>query len=145
MIPAVSIAARAAVVAWLAGSLAACSTSAPSRPAPPPQLVNELQELSADGTPTQAFPQYWKRNTLIIDLQAAASSGKLTLRPRDGHKWPVRLAFRAKPGTLGVIEVRADQRMLIPVTREGTQPIDIELMAGVYTPKTEQLTLQWGQ
>jgi len=79
--------------------------------------VNELQELAQDGTATQAFPQYWKRNTLVVDMQGAASTGKLTLKPRAGATWPVRLAFRVSPGTLGLIEVRADQRMLIPIRR----------------------------
>ena len=40
-----------------------------------PEAVNELAELAADGTPTQRFPQYWKRNTLVVDLQSAAASG----------------------------------------------------------------------
>jgi hypothetical protein len=109
-----------------------------------PQAVNELLESSADGTPTQVFPQYWMRNTLVIDLQsAAASGGTLTLKPREGEKWPVRLAFRVMPNTLGLIEVQADQRLLMPVTREGTKPVDLELVPGVYTSKTQQITLKW--
>jgi hypothetical protein len=114
------------------------------RPAAAPVPVNELVESAADGTPTQVFPQYWKRNTLVIDLQsAAASGGTLTLKPRDGAKWPVRLAFRVMPGTLGLIEVQADQRLLMPVTREGTQPVDLQLVPGVYTAKTQQITIKW--
>jgi hypothetical protein len=42
------------------------------------------------------------------------------------------------------MEVRADQRMIIPVTREGTAPVDIELLPGVYSRKSPQLTVQWG-
>jgi len=104
-----------------------------------------MLELAEDGTPTNAFPQYWARNTLVIDMQSAASAGKFILKPRRGHDWPMRLAFRARPGTLGLIEVRAAQRMLIPVTREGTAAVDIELVPGVYTVKTEQMTVQWGR
>jgi len=107
--------------------------------------VSELLEMAEDGTRTYAFPQYWKRNTLVLDLQGAASAGKLVLKPREGAGWPMRLAFRVRPGTLGLIEVRAEQRMLIPVTREGSKAVDIELLPGVYTAKTEQLTLLWEQ
>ena len=109
-----------------------------------PKAVSELVELAADGAPTTVFPQYWKRNTLVIDLQsAAASGGTLTLKPRDGEKWPVRLAFRVMPNTLGLIEVQADQRLLMPVTREGTKAVDLELVPGVYSAKTQQITLKW--
>ena len=57
----------------------------------------------------------------------------------------MRVAFRVTPGTLGLLEVQADQRMLIPVTREGTAPVDLELVPGVYTAKTPQITVQWGK
>ena len=133
-----------AVVLSLAG-LTACGYLPWHRKAPAgPQAVNELMESAADGTPTQVFPQYWKRNTLVIDLQSAATSGgTLTLKPRDGEKWPARLAFRVMPNTLGLIEVQADQRLLMPVTRQGTKPLDLELVPGVYTPKTQAITLKW--
>jgi hypothetical protein len=47
------------------------------------------------------------------------------------------------PGTVGLLEVQADQRLLMPVAREGTQPVDLELVAGVYTAKTPQITVKW--
>lgn len=109
------------------------------------ESANELLELAEDGTQTNAFPQLWVRNTLVIDMQDAASTGKLTLKPRGRKPWPMRLAFRVMPGRFGLLEVRADQRMLIPVTREGTAAVNIELVPGVYTAKTEQMTLQWGE
>jgi hypothetical protein len=115
------------------------------RPAHAPESVNELLELAEDGTRTNAFPQYWVRNVLVIDMQGAASAGKLTLKPRPRRAWPMRLAFRVRPGTLGLLEVQAEQRMFIPVTREGTAPVDVALASGVYTPKTEQLSVQWGR
>jgi hypothetical protein len=109
-----------------------------------PVAVTELIESASDGTPTQAFPQYWKRNTLVIDLQAAASrGGRLTLKPRAGTSWPKRLAFRVMPGSLGLIEVQADQRLLMPVAREGTQPVDLELVPGVYSATTERMVVTW--
>lgn len=113
-------------------------------PARGPEAVSELIELGPDGGTTTVFPQYWKRNTLVIDLTTAASNGgQLTLKTRDGRKWPVRIAFRVMPGTLGILEVQADQRLLMPVTREGNKPVDLELVSGVYTPKTEQITVKW--
>lgn len=146
MIPVVSTLVRAAAFAVLACGLASCGHMPwHKRPAEAPEAALELQELAEDGTPTQAFPQLWKRNTLLIDMQSAATSGKFTLKPRDGHTWPVRIAFRARPGTLGVIEVRADQRMLIPVTTDGTAPVDLELAPGVYSAKSEQMVVQWGK
>jgi hypothetical protein len=109
-----------------------------------PRAVNELVELAADGVTTNAFPQYWKRNTLVVDLLTAASTGgELTLKPKEGGKWPVRIAFRVMPGSVGLLEVQADQRLLMPVTREGTKPVDLELVPGVYTPKTPQITVKW--
>lgn len=114
------------------------------KPAKGPVAVSELVELAADGVPTNAFPQYWKRNTLVVDLMTAASSGgQVTLKPADGKKWPVRIAFRVMPGTVGLLEVQADQRLLMPVTREGAKPVDLELVAGVYTAKTPQITVKW--
>jgi hypothetical protein len=108
------------------------------------EAVSVLVEFAADGVPTNVFPQYWKRNTLVVDLTTAASGGgAVTLRPREGEKWPVRLAFRVMPGSMGILEVQADQRLLMPVTREGTRPVDLELVPGVYTSKTPQITVKW--
>jgi hypothetical protein len=114
------------------------------KPAQGPQAVSELVELAPDGAPTTVFPQYWKRNTLVVDLMTAASNGgQVTLKTREGRKWPVRIAFRVMPGSIGLLEVQADQRLLMPVTREGAKPVDLELVPGVYTPKTSQITVKW--
>ncbi len=140
MIRAVSSGARAITVATLVLGVVACGHMPWSaRTAEAPRAVQELQEFAEDGTAIHAFPQFWKRNTLVVDLQAAASSGKVILKPRDNRQWPVRMAFRVTPGTLGLLEVQADQRMLIPITSEGTGPVDIELVPSVYTPKTPQM------
>src|SRR3954470_8985501 len=63
------------------------------KPAPPPQPVQELTITGADGAPATAFPQYWKRNTLVVDLQSASGNGSVTLKPGPA-KWPVRIALR---------------------------------------------------
>jgi hypothetical protein len=145
MIRTISPAARPAAIGMLVLALAACGHAPSSKKAAAaPRAVAVLIEAGPDGTATQAFPQYWKRNTLVIDLQGAAAAGELTLKPRPGKRWPARLAFRVMPGSVRMMEVRADQRMIIPVTREGTAPVDIELLPGVYSRKSPQLTLQWG-
>jgi hypothetical protein len=127
----VSTAARAAVLATLVVSLAACGVFHHRKPHAGPKVVIELLELAEDGVATTAFPQYWKRNTLVVDMRGAASSGKFLLKPREGRAWPMRVAFRVTPGSIGLTEVRAEQRMLIPVTREGAQPVDIELASSI--------------
>jgi len=132
--------ALAAAAVLLAGcGMMPWGKKAPQSPLP----VTELVELATDGTPTHAFNQYWKRNTLVLDMQGAATQGSIVLKRRDGAKWPVRLAFRVMPGAIGLLEVRGDQRMLIPVTREGTKVIDLELVPGVYTASTQQIAIMW--
>lgn len=113
------------------------------KPAPPPQPVQELAITGADGAPATAFPQYWKRNTLVVDLQSASGTGAVTLKPGASAKWPVRLALRVRPGTIGLLEVQADQRMILPVAPEGDKPVDLELVPGVYTPKSAQMVVRW--
>ena len=44
--------------------------------------------------------QYWKRNTLLLDLSAASGSGQLTLKPIEGSDVAGALAFRVRPGRL---------------------------------------------
>ena len=112
-------------------------------PAPAPAPVHEL-DISAAAGDSSAFPQYWKRNTLVVDLTAASGSGSITLRPVDGAAWPVRLAFRVRPGAIGVLEVRADQRLNLPITPTVGKPIDLELAPRLYTSGTKQMSVTWG-
>ena len=141
----------AGLAAWLvlACALTACSHlhwPFHHRPPPQPEIAHELVVSAADGAATEGYPQYWKRNTVVVDLQAASGTGRIVLRPRPGGAgWPVRIALRVRPGSVGQLEVRSDQRLVIPVTPTGTQPVDVELPAGLYTPKSEQITVQWGQ
>jgi len=111
--------------------------------APPPPEVHELDEDSDSGARTW-FPQYWMRNTLIVDLQGASGSGKVVLTPHEGTTWPVRIAFRVMPGSVGEIEVSAAQRTVLPVTTQGAQPIVLELSPGIYVPKSPQISVSWG-
>jgi hypothetical protein len=109
-------------------------------PAPPPGPVHELD---VSGAAADTYPQYWKRNTLLVDLSAASGSGSITLKPPAGNTWPVRLAFRVTPGAIGVLEVRGAQRDSLPIASSG-KPVDLEISPGVYPPSTHELTVSWG-
>jgi hypothetical protein len=110
-------------------------------PSPPPVPVHEV-DLTGAGA--EGFPQYWKRNTLLIDLSAASGSGTLTVKPVAGTTWPVRLAFRVRPGAIASLEVRGDERVSLPISAAAGSALDLELTPGVYTPKTQELTVSWG-
>ena len=109
------------------------------RPPPAPQPVHEL-EIS--GAAADTFRQYWKRNTLLVDLSAASGSGSITLKPLAAG-WPVRLALRVTPGAFGVLEVHGAQRVSLPMASAGP-PVDLELSPGVYSAATSAVTVQWG-
>jgi hypothetical protein len=108
-------------------------------PPPPPAHAVDISGASAAN-----FPQHWQRNTLVVDLSAASGSGSITLKPVEGVSWPLRLAFRVTPGSIGALEVRAAQRTVLPITAGGSKPIDLELTPGIYTPATPEMTVAWG-
>ena len=112
------------------------------RPAPAAAPVHEL-DISAAAGVAESLPQFWKRNTLVVDLTAASGAGGITLKPAAGAAWPVRLAFRVTPGAIGFLEVRADQRLNLPITPAG-RPIDLELTPRLYTSSTRQMSVTWG-
>src|ERR1700729_2756130 len=70
---------------------------APAAPVP-------VHELEVTGAAPDTYPQYWRRNTLLLDLSAASGSGSITVKPAAGGSWPVRLRPGGPPrggGTLG--------------------------------------------
>jgi hypothetical protein len=143
--------APAATALFTALAAAGCGHLSPHwpwhhQPAPPAAPVHELDISRApDGAPAaDAYPQLWKRNTLVVDLSAASGSGSITLKPPAGTTWPVRLALRIMPGSIGELDVRGAQRLILPVTPSGGKPVDLELAPGVYTSSTLQLTVSWG-
>ena len=75
------------------------------KPKPVPEAVNELNLVNADGSPAN-FPQYWKRNTLVIDLSRRAAAGRRLSRRAfpEETTWPVRVGG---PGASG--QRRADR------------------------------------
>jgi hypothetical protein len=105
--------------------------------------VHELDITGAGGAPA-SFPQYWRRNTLVVDLSAQSGSGAITLAPAAGAAWPARLALRIRPGAIGLIEVRADQRLSLPISPAAGRPVELELVPRLYTSRTRQMSITWG-
>jgi len=113
------------------------------KPAPAPEVVHELVITSPQGADLP-FPQYWRGNTLIVDLRPGGAQGSAILKPREHTYWPVRIAFRVMPGQFGSLEVRAQQRLVLPITAAGSQPVDLQLAPGVFIMKSPQMTVTWG-
>src|ERR1700761_4020903 len=101
------------------------------KPEAAPQVVHELVITTPEGTEA-AYPQYWKGNTLVVDLRLGGGQGHVILKPREHSYWPVRIAFRMLPGQFAVLEVQAKQRAVLPVTAVGSKPVDVELEPGVF-------------
>ena len=130
-------------------ALAACSSlSMPKiwpfykKPKPVPEAVNELNLVNADGS-AATFPQYWKRNTLVIDLSGVSGQGSVAAKLPEETTWPVRVAVRMRPGSVGQLEVQGEERNVLPVTADGSELVDIELAPSVYTPTTAAIYLSW--
>src|SRR5690349_17651053 len=109
---------------------------------PGPEAVNELTLVNADGSGA-TYPQYWVRNTLVIDLSGVSGQGSVAARLPEETTWPVRVALRVRPGSVGQLEVQAEERNILPVTAEGTKDVDIELAPSLYTPKTAAIYISW--
>ena len=114
-----------------------------ARATAPPRPVEVVAIRSADGVPVRAFPQYWLRNTLLIDLSGAASSGTIVLGRREAGSWPVRLAFRVRPAEIKMLEVSAAQRLLMSTSTEAGDQIELEVAPDVYGRDTQSITVRW--
>lgn len=141
---------RLLLVAAVCLGLAACqSLSMPKvwpfykKPKPGPEAVSELELVTSDGT-AAAYPQYWKRNTLVVDLSGVSGQGGIAARLPEETTWPVRMAVRVRPGSVGQIEVRGEERNVLPVIATGAEVVDIELASSVYTPATAAIYITWG-
>jgi hypothetical protein len=108
-----------------------------------PEVANALVFESEPGAAV-SVPQYWKRNSVVIDLQSMSGQGRMLVKPREGIAWPVRVTLRTRPGSVGEIDVRGTQRVILPVPESGSAPVDIELAPGVVRPETALLTITWG-
>jgi hypothetical protein len=146
----VALKTRLAVIAICSLAITACSSvRMPNiwpfhkKAKPGPEAVNELNLVNADGSPA-SFPQYWRRNTLVIDLSGVGGSGSVAARLPESTTWPVRVAVRVRPGSVGQIEIQGEERNVLAVATEGTQPIDLEFAPSVYTPNTAAIYISWG-
>ena len=110
----------------------------------PPAPPAEIHELDISGATASSVRQFWKRNTLLVDLSAASGSGSVVLKPVADRGWPVRLALRVTPGAVGVLQVGADELVSLPITPGSPKPVDLELAPGVYGVHTAQITVSWG-
>jgi hypothetical protein len=113
------------------------------KPKPVPEAVHELDLVNTDGSPA-SFAQYWKRNTLVIDLSAVSGMGGIAARLPDATPWPVRIAVRVRPGSVQQLEIQGEERNVLPVTTEGVEPIDLTLAPSVYRPTTAAIYISWG-
>lgn len=113
------------------------------KPKPVPEVVNELVLVNADGSGA-SYPQYWSRNTLVIDLSGVSSEGRVAARLPEETTWPVRVAVRVRPGSVGQLEVQAEERNILAVSSDGAKPVDIELSSSLYTPTTAAIYIAWG-
>ena len=112
------------------------------RPPPAPEAVHELVITDAAGA-AASFQQYWSRNTLVVDLQGISGMGRIALATPAGTTWPFRLALRVMPGSVGEVEVRADQRWVVPIAQSGTKPVDLVLPTGLYSRATSRIDVAW--
>lgn len=139
---ATGITARAAALAALL-TLGACShLHWPWHHKPPPPPPAPVHALEVSGTAAPA--QYWKRNTLLIDLSGVGGAGQVVLKPAAGNPWPVRLAFRVRPGVFGALEVRGAAREVLPIDSSGVNAVDLGLPPGIYSASTPRITVSWG-
>jgi len=113
------------------------------KPKPVPEVVHEVDLVNADGTPA-SYPQYWKRNTLVIDLSGASGSGTVAARLPAETTWPVRVAVRVQPGSIEQLEIIGEERSVLAVSRAATLPIDLEFEPSVYRPNTGSIYINWG-
>jgi hypothetical protein len=112
------------------------------KPKPVPEAVSEVNLVLPDGSPA-SYPQYWKRNTLVIDLSGVAGQGSVAARLPEETAWPVRVALRVRPGSVGQLEVQAEQRTVLPVTAAGGDVVDIELSPSLFRPTTAAIYIAW--
>jgi hypothetical protein len=133
-----------ALVAALSLVLSACAMHWPwkRRPVPPPQPVQQVSIASDAAGAVVTIPQYWDRNTLLLDLSAVNGEGGANITPIKALGWPIRLEFRVRPGSIGRLEVLGAQRVLYAVPAQG-EPLLLKLAPSAYHADTPQITLRW--
>lgn len=118
-----------------------------AKPTPVPEAVDEIVfEAPAADVPVTAFPQYFRRNTLVVDMTGATGQGSVLMKPKTPYGWPARVAFRVKPGSFEAIEIRGEQRLLLPVVANARRPtLDLELPPNFLPARSETgISVRWG-
>ena len=113
------------------------------KPVPVPQSVVELPLQSSTGE-SITYPQFWERNTLVIDLQGAAADGAFQALPNAERGWPVRISLRLRPGSTGSVEVHGAERVVFPIITSGPPTITLSIPVSTYNKTTQQLKVSWG-
>lgn len=133
-----------ALMVALSLALSACAMHWPwkRRPVTPPQPVQQVSIVGDASAPAAAIPQYWDRNTLLLDLSGVSGEGGASIRPIKALGWPIRLEFRVRPGSMAQLEVRAAQRVLFAVPAQG-EPLLLKLAPSAYHADTGEITLRW--
>ncbi len=112
-------------------------------PAPAEPVVNELVVEAAAGAVAPGLAQSWDRNTLRVNLTLLAGEGELSLRPLQGHDWPIRMEFAVQPGSFAQLEIRGEQRVILSVAASGAVQT-LAVPQGTYAPATKELVIHYG-
>jgi hypothetical protein len=133
-----------ALVTALSLMLSACAMHWPwkRRPVPPPQPVQQVSITTDAAGPAATIPQYWDRNTLLLDLSGVSGEGGASITPIKALGWPIRLEFRVRPGGFARLEVSGAQRVIFAVPAQG-EPLLLKLAPSAYHADTGQITLRW--
>ena len=139
---------RLVLLAVICAALPACSTMSKLWPfhkkaKPGPEAVHEVDLVNADGS-AAPYPQYWVRNTLVLDLSGVGGTGSVTARLPEDTTWPVRVAVRVRPGSIEQLEVLGEERDVLPVTRNNNKTNKHTHTPNKNTPKTAAIYLSWG-
>src|SRR5579863_3518592 len=124
--------------------LSACTMHWPwkRRSVVPPQPVHQVIIVSDASAPAAVIPQFWDRNTLLLDLSGVGGEGGADITPIKALGWPIRLEFRVRPGSIGRLEVQGAQRVLFAVPAQG-EPLLLKLAPSAYHADTREITLRW--
>ncbi len=112
-------------------------------PAAAEAAVNELVVEAAAGAVAPKLEQSWNRNALRVNLAVLAGEGGFTLRPLQGHDWPVRMEFGVQPGSFAQLEIRGEQRVILSVAAAGAVHT-LAVPQGTYAPATRELVIHYG-
>lgn len=113
-------------------------------PVPAPTPVHELRIEAPAEAQMPIVLQFRERNTLVIDLTSVASTGSIRLQPGTSSGWPVRLALRFQPGRFETVEIVGAQRVVFPVTVDGSGPSTVDVPPAVHGKGVDALTVRWG-